>query len=468
MSVKITGFILLPLYSATFSVAEYGIIVRVEALWQILWAVFLFGYESGVIRWFTQIEDEVSKKKFLFSVTALLVLINLIFTIVIFVLSDTLSTLIFNENSYSNLILYSSLIATSEAILFLFLLLLRINEKAFVYALLTILSSILNLFLQYYFIQYTTFKLDGIFISKIISPVFIIVALIPYYVSFLMIGIDLKHLKEFISFCFPLMLGTFVFTLLNQSNRYILGFLTDSRDVGLFGLGSNICGIILFFIISPYNLAFTVLSWKKLSDENAKRYYTKSVTYFYYVILYFSIFVSLLTPHFIKILSNPDYWFSKDIVPWIALSLPFYGIQTIGIFSFYVTKRTKYILYFYIFTLFINIVLNFILIPYFSIYGAAIASFVSFLFLNIIVYFYSKKNYFFEYEWLKITVMTLTAILLMFPFFYFDIRSTFLTLSGKLLALLMFPLILYFLGFYERIEIETIKSFLRKYIRFRS
>ena len=464
ISTKLISFILLPLYSITFSVSEYGVIVRIETLWQIFWAIFLFGLESGIVRWFTQIHDPKKRKTFLFTVTVFVLMLNTILVISIYFFSDPLSNLIFGTHAYSNLVNLAAIIAILETIYFVFFLLLRINEKAKLYAILAIITSLLNLGFQYYFILYTNTKLEGIFIAKIISPFVIVVILLPYYLKHISFGFEKEYLKEILKYSFPIMLATLVSTLLNQSDRYILGYLTNSAEVGIYGLGYNICGIINLLIISPFTLAFSVISWKKLKDDNAKRFYTKNVTYLFFAVIYFSIAISLLTPHAIKILTlNTDYWKAKDIVPWIAFSVPFYGMQTISIFSFYVTKNTKYILYFYVSALIINIAFNFLLIPYFKMYGAAMSNFISFLFLSLIFYFYSKKEYFFRYEWFKIISSLIVGILLVFPFFYFQINSNLLQIILKLIAIGLFPFILLPFGFYEPIEIESIKGFINKY-----
>lgn len=465
ISSKLISFILLPLYSITFSVSEYGVIVRIETLWQILWALFLFGLESGIVRWFTQIEDTKKRKTFLFSVTAFVLILNALLVIGIYFLSDPLSFLIFGTHSYSNLVWLAALIAILETIYFIFFLLLRINEKATLYAILAVATSLLNLVFQYYFISYTNIKIDGIFISKIISPLVIVVALLPYYMRHISIGFEKEYLKELIKYSFPIMLATLVSTLLNQSDRYILGYLTNSAEVGIYGLGYNICGLINLLIISPFTLAFSVISWKKLKDDNAKRFYTKNVTYLFFAVIYFSIAISLFTPHVIKVLTlNTDYWKAKDVVPWIAFSIPFYGIQSISIFSFYVTKNTKYILYFYISALAVNVAFNFLLIPYFKMYGAAISNFISFLFLSLIFYLYSKKEYYFKYEWYKMALSLILGILLVFPFFYFQINSNLLQIILKLIALGLFPFLLIPFGFYEPVEIDRIKGFVNKYL----
>lgn len=466
IAAKLVSFVLLPVYSLNFTVAEYGVLSRIETFWQILFALFLFGIESGVVRWYSKIASDEQKKKFLFSVTMFLIVVNLFFTVLLYFTSGLFSEIIFESSQYADLIFYASLIAAMEAFAFIFFLLLRINEKAFLYTFISILTAVLNMAIQLYYILYTENKLNGVFIAKIISPAVVVILLVPYFSKFLIAGLDLKNLKELLIFSFPVMLATLAGTLLNQSDRFILGYLGNSTQVGLYSLAYNICGLLNFLVIAPFGLAFTVLSWKKLKDDNAKRFFTKNITYLFFTVAFLALILSLSIPNLIKIFTlNGDYWHAKDIVPWISIAMPFYGISIIGFFSFYVSKKTYYILYVMLISLAINITLNIFLIPVLNMYGAAISNFISFLSLCIITYKFSKTNYFFKYEWSKLFTIVIVFAAIVFPFYYFDLNDfTILNVSLKLISVILFPLILYFFRFYEAQEIESIKGFVNKYL----
>lgn len=466
VSTKLVAFILLPLYSITFSVAEYGVIGRIETLWQIIWSIFLFGLESGIVRWHTQIQDENEKKKFIFSTTVFLIFLNLAGTFVIFSASGFISQLIFETKDYYRLVSIAALIAVMEAFSFVVFLLIRIEEKPLMYSAFSILVTLLNLCFQYYFIVYTSNKLEGVFLAKIYSPLIVIIILLPHFVRSVKVGFTKLPLKELIIYSFPIMLASLVSTLLNQADRYFLGYLAKADDVGIYVLGSNISGLINFLIIAPFSLAFTVLSWKKLKDENAKRFYTKTATYLYLGIIYCAIIVSLFTPHLIKVFTlNTSYWAAKDIVPWLSLAMPLYGIHFIAVFSFYVTKKTNFILLTYGAALIIKIIFNIALIPRLGIYGSAIANYLSFFSLVGLFYIFSRKEYFIKFEWYKIFVMTFWAVIVIFPFFYFSAETRLAQIILKLIAVFIYPFLLYLFKFYEPVEILSIKGFISKYFR---
>ncbi len=465
ISTKLIAFILLPLLTLNFSVPEYGVYVLTESLWQILWAVFLFGFESGVVRWYLEISDEFKRKRFLFSVAAFLIVFNSILLILIYLLSGSISSLVYENTGLSRFVLYAALIAAVESFSFIIFLLLRIEEKAKMYSILAVLSTLISLVLQIYFLQYSAIKLEGVFLAKIASPLLIILVLFPYFIRHIKIGFERSLLTDLLKYSFPVMIASLVITLLNQVDRYILGYMTGLKDVGIYGLAYNVSGLVNFLVVSPFSLAFTVISWKKLKDENAKRFYTKTITYLFLGVIYVSLIIALFTPHLIKIFAmKTDYWTASKYVPWIILAMPFYGIHFVGVFSFYVTKRTKYVFMSYLIALAVNIVCNFAFIPIFGIYGASFVNLGSFIVLCIAIYLFSKKNYFFEYEWYKIFLMIFFYAALAAPFFYFDFTSRILEIILKIAAVISYPFILYIFRFYEPIEIRSFKGFINKYL----
>lgn len=465
LSAKLAGFILLPFISLKLDVSNYGYFVLTESLWQILWAIFLFGLESGIVRWYTLIEDETNKKKFLFSVFTFLVIFNIVCVGLIYTFRFPLSLLLYGNTIYTDLLICASLIAFMETLLFIAFLVIRIEEKAKLYTIFALMITGLSLLFQVFALYSSEDKLLGIFIAKILASFIGLILLIPYTIRRISIGFDFNNLRKLLKYSYPIMLASLLATLLNQQDRYILSKFTDSSAVGIYGLAFNITGIINFLLISPYSLAFSVISWKKLRDKNAKRFFTKNITYVFFTVIYASIVVSLFTPHLIKIFTlRTDYWAASEYVPWIILSMPFYAVQVIGTFSFYVTKNTRYILISYLTAVIVNFCLNLLIIPKLGIYGACVSNFISFAALTLSTYIFSRKNYFFNYEWVKIITMIIVYFILVLPFFIFSYENRLIVILLKFIPLALFPVILYLTGFYEPVEIKAIKGFINKYI----
>lgn len=113
-----------------------------------------------------------------------------------------------------------------------------------------------------------------------------------------------------------------------------------------------------------------------------------------------------------------------------------------------------------------NIVLNFILIPIWGMMGAAIVTLLSYMLMSILTYFNAQKLYPINYELNKIILAFITAIGLYYVTHIFDDFSVVLRIVTKAVTISLYPLILYFIGFYEEIEIISLKRFFMKRLNF--
>ena len=467
ISVKLVAFIITPIISTYFTVSEYGILDRFERFWQIIFAISLFGIETALLRWYTLITDEYRKKAFIFTILSFLIIVNIILILFGYIFSRQLSLLIFDSAIYSSVILYTFIIACFEALMVIPLSILRAKNKPALYLIITFTSTIITLLLQLYVLFYTENKLSGIFISKFIAPATVFLFLIPFLINNIKLHFDKKMIIEVIRFSFPLMLTGVVSTLLNSVNRFILGFLGQPNDVGLFGLASNISGIITFLLISPFQLAFNAIFWQKLKDDNAQRYYTKSMTYSVFLYIWAAVCLSLLIPYIIKIYipTNTAYWGATNLIPILSMSLVFYGMLTIAYMSYHHAKRNDLIFYFQTGTLILNIVLNYLLIPHFKMFGAALSTFFSFGVLIIIMYYFSRQFYFIKYESMKLVIMMVLGFVLIYSPYLLKIEIKAVDIILRIVCCLLFPVFLYFFRIYDQNEIETFKKFILKYIK---
>ena len=103
-----------------------------------------------------------------------------------------------------------------------------------------------------------------------------------------------------------------------------------------------------------------------------------------------------------------------------------------------------------IFGALVNIGLNFILIPYWGILGAAYATLISFLVLNGIRIYYSAKFYDLHFEMSRLIHITLAGVALFTLSLFIAYTGSLATdLSLKFIILLFFPLVIFMTGFFK-------------------
>jgi hypothetical protein len=125
-------------------------------------------------------------------------------------------------------------------------------------------------------------------------------------------------------------------------------------------------------------------------------------------------------------------------------------------------KKTKYNLIIVVIVAVFNIGINFILIPLFGIYGAAVASILANMLMTILFYVYSQRYYFISYEFVRIIKLFLFGIVFLFLASFATVFGFWGGIIFKTFLLLLFPLALTIVKFYNHEEISRIKGLLKK------
>jgi O-antigen/teichoic acid export membrane protein len=114
-----------------------------------------------------------------------------------------------------------------------------------------------------------------------------------------------------------------------------------------------------------------------------------------------ALLISLFAKEF-TLLLDAKYSTAYQLVPIIMIGILIGQVGGLFNRSIYQEKKTKQIMYLVISSAVVNIILNFLLVPKYGSFGAALSTTITFTFFFIIKYFYSKKCYFIPVAWKEI------------------------------------------------------------------
>jgi len=213
-------------------------------------------------------------------------------------------------------------------------------------------------------------------------------------------------------------------------------------------------------VIGSVNLALQPVIFKMMDVPDNKRFYSKVMTYYTYGLMFFVLFFALFSAEIIKIISKSTaYWDAYKIIPVLSLSMLFTMLRDVAYTGLNKMKKTRTIAMIIIGASALNIGLNVLFIPVWGFFGAACATASSQFIFFVLVYVFSQKQYFIPYELHKVFLMVLLGVIL---FFVSQTATPFplvFRLPLKLGLIMVFPLVLYWLRFYESIELERIRQF---------
>jgi len=314
----------------------------------------------------------------------------------------------------------------------------------FVFNLMLIILNVLFLLvLKLGYISYFWAYLCSYFILTIVGFIFFISNYKPSIKGI----ITIANMKGLLKIGLPLIPNSLMLMLLTWADRYILNFYVGLSIVGIYTIGYRFAEIIYSFIVYPFGQALFPILYKQYSKSKSKYLKNMNRIMKYYWIVIFSIIIGYLVilKEILQFFIGAEYIKGYNIISIVLLGIVIGGATSLISTTIIMREKTNIIFLFTFISVSLNIVLNFLLIPEYSMYGAAVATLVSYILQFIMVFIYTQKLVFINYDY-KFILKSVSVSLLFFisvVFLSYLEINIFIRLGLKVSLFLLFILVSY-------------------------
>jgi len=466
VSVKLIGIILIPIYTnfKYLSKQDFGIMGVMDITFQLVVIIFSLSLYQSLARWYFDPENKASQKSMHFTVIIINTVLCLISFLIIFKFSPDISRLLFDSEKYARLVWIMFAGGAINIVANVSLALLRLQERALKYSVISITKLIVTLCTTILLVVYLHHSVLGIYEAILAGEIVGMILIFGDIVRNSAIKFEWLKLKKMLVYGLPLMLASVSTVLLNTFDRYSLNYLADLDAVGTYTLAFRIANSIKIIVITSIQLSLVPLMFKKMGDPDHKRFYAKSLKYSVYIVMACVMFLSMFSLEIVKVFaSNKSYWEAANLIPLLSFSMVFILMKENVLIGLQITKSSGIMGTLIAITAAFNLGMNIMLIPHFGVYGAAISTLVSQMGMFFLFYFIAQKKYPIPYEVKNIILMILTGIVLSAVSQLVNDWQLLPRLVIKTALFVLFPFILIPIKFYEPVEIEKIKEYYSKY-----
>ncbi len=199
---------------------------------------------------------------------------------------------------------------------------------------------------------------------------------------------------EITKYGFPLIAVNIASWVLSLSDRYVLKIFRSSQEVGIYSIGYGIPDqairiIIMLFAIASGPIAFNL--WENKGVETSRAFLEKITRFYLLISLPATVGLSVLAKPVVSVLASPAYLTGYIIIPLVAFSIFFTGIewQFGNILNYY--KRTDLTMYYNLIGAALNLTLNLLLIPKYGYIAAAATTFIACMASLVMVIVMSRR-----------------------------------------------------------------------------
>ncbi len=405
-------FLTMPIFTRLLGTSQYGIFSLFNSWVAILICVIGFNIYSSIGPGLFEFKDKYLE--FRNSNLICTTIIGIIQVVLIIIFSKVLSNLI----SLNQLLVILIGITAFGHYLILFCQCAFIYEKkpfnnfivSIVCSILSVIISLILIFMVDYEQRYLARTL-GIAFSYMIIAIFAWI----YLFKERPVGLRKRYCEFGMKVGMPIIFHSLSLNILNQSDRVMMQmFGEDTSYIGIYSLFYTFCSA-LSIILSALNNSWCPFYY---DDVSAKKWETLNIKSKNYIELFTILGLGflLLSREVSYIMADSSYWSGINIIPILVITVYFTFMYQFPVNYEFFYKKTNIIAIGTAGAGVLNIILNAIMIPRWGMYGAAIATALSYGILFLVHYFIVKNmNYHLN---IKIFLPGLVAILIGSVMFY--------------------------------------------------
>ena len=387
-----TAFVLLPVFTKYLTTYDYGVLSFLYSLSSICGILISLKPSLMIIPQLSS-WDELKLKKvlsgFIFS--------SIILSIVIGFIAINFIPTIFPDINWE-MVLFVVIISAIQSPIEIKEALLQVNEKAFRYLKLQLLKSVIPLFIALYFITVIGLGWKGKYLPEMGISLLLGISIITQFWKEGRIHIkylSLNSIKDIWSYSTPLLFHSLGIVLMLNIDRIIIIQLLNIEANGIYSIGYTI-GAFIGIIHDSFLKVWSPIFYKGM-QVNEKSFRIRFRKFkIIYIFIAFSLLgaFTLCSEWIFNLLVDQKFYEALGVVPYIALGITFEGIRKLFVGHLYFQRKVKLIATTTFIAGITNIILNYLLIPKFGIYGAAYSTLLAYfmtLILTVLVVSYSYR-----------------------------------------------------------------------------
>ncbi len=433
---RLLNYLLVPLHTDTFVPERFGVITEMYSYVAFLVVLLTYGMETAYFRFQTK-DQHLGTKTSVFS-TVILSLFTSTTAFILFasVFSQELATYIkYPDNA--EYVIWFAFIVGLDAISSISLAKLRIENKSLRFALINILTIVVFVGLNFFWLWYclpeyesgnrnwvvSTFYSPNIgigyvFLANLFASALKFILLSPALFK-LRFSINWTLLKDMLKYSTPLLIGSLAIIVNETADKIMLKWLLlddlgpkgATEQVGIYGACYKL-SIIISLFIQAFRYAAEPFFFSQEKERDSKEVYAHILKYFVIVLSIIFLGVMLYIDVFKYFIPNEDYWIGLKVVPILLMANIFLGIFYNLSIWYKLSEKTSYGALISSIGAVITITINYLFISKMGYMASAWATFICYGSMVVISYLIGQRHYKINYPIGRIAVYLGTVVCL--------------------------------------------------------
>ena len=464
------GFFLLPLYTNLFSTGGFGVAGLAMTWLTVFTLLYAYGLDAGFMRFYVLASQERERRAIFSTAMWTLSLSSLFFSLLLVLFAPRLVALFFGADARTagvDLVMIIRLLAGilfCDTAAFIPLLLLRADEKSWLYVLIKTGSAMVLLAANLYCILHLKMGVEGLFAANLAASALTLLALVPLLLRSGGGHFSRDWLRQLLRFGLPFLPTGLAIALLDSADRLLLERLDSVAAAGLYSAGARV-GMVMGLLVAAFRFAWQPYFLATSREKEAKKIFSRILTYMVAACLTLFLLMSLFIDELLRLrvggysFFGEPFWASARVVPPIMLASLFYALYLVFEAALYLEKKSGLIALVTIAGVGVSLALNLLLIPQWGPLGSAWARVIAYACMAMGLFVFAQRCYPVPWEWSRLLQLCLSAALI---YALGKLPLLHPPVAVRLALFAAWPLLLAAAGFFRGEEREIIRGFFRK------
>lgn len=462
IGLRASAFLLIPLYTHTLSISEYGLLATLLLTVQIMVTVMSAGMRTSFLRFV----EEYRAGNLIGHLLGSCLLINVIAGIII-----AGATLIFLESFFCAILhvdhVTEYLALASCAALFQTLSLhlmtyYQANNNALKFTLVAASAALLLFITNLILLLIFQLGIRGALIANIVTYNAVLLFLL-FDILFKKtgIGISFTMIPKLLRFGCPLIFSMLGQIIMGSSGIYFLGHWEGLEVVAIYSLGYKLATVVGIVLTLPFQLAFQPFVFGNIDKPDLKEKMARLFTYFFVTVALISFSILLASRALLPFLAPPEYSSAYLVIILMLPTVACNGLIIFGETLIGIAKKTHVTGTIVGTCGILSLLLNYALVPVMGWYGAVIASFVSCGSAGLTILILGMRAFPMPLEWLRTSFALGMFTYLVLVVFLLHTKNDLIFFGGALIASCLLAAFAKFGSFFDCREKAAISRWLQ-------
>jgi len=406
--VRSISLLLLPLYTRALVPADYGVIDMLTAFTTLVNFTVALGIDQAVARYFP--DTQIPEERIGYASTSFwwAVITYGVFTVVAWPLAGQFSTWLFNDPSRGGVFDVALVAIWINGLFLLVQSQLRYSLKPRDYTIASLVFTFASMVTSIAYVLILRQGVVGVFYGQVTGGIVGLATAIYLSRKVYAFRFDWSKLVAMLRFSVPLVpssVGVFVSLYMD---RIAIDQLMTLTDVGLFGIGYRVASVTSLLMVA-FVAALTPLIYTHYREPEAPQHLARIFRYFTALGIGVCLGLAFFAHDIVRIIAASAYVDGAVVVPFLAPAL-LLGSMYIFAPGLGIAKRTGWIAVINIGGAAASVALNYVLVPYLGIRGAALSTLLG----NTAVFganmIASQRLYHVPHDWVRLSLAVSVAV----------------------------------------------------------